>query len=95
MPKYYKEVILKDNTFWLLSKNELKNSRSLMSTVNYGTKVLCMVWVLWRYAHECSLKLMSAVGTVSSCSWVLMVLKHTYECGNNSKQINGIWHQGN
>ena len=52
MPKYYKEVILKDNTFWLLSKNELKNSRSLMSTVNYGTKVLCMISPTISNYHE-------------------------------------------
>ena len=44
-----------------------------MSTVNYGTKALCMVWVSWRYAHECSLKLMSAFGAMRPCSWVLMV----------------------
>ena len=50
---------------------------ALMSTVNYGTKALCVVWVSWRYAHEYSLKLMSAVGAMRSCSWVLIV---AYEC---------------
>ena len=59
-----------------------------MSTVNYGTKALCVVLVSWRYAHECSLKLRSAVGAMRPCSWVLMVayecswmLISTHECG--------------
>ena len=59
-----------------------------MSTVNYGTKALCMVWVSWRYAHEYSLKLMSAVDAMTPCSWVHMVayecswmLISTHECG--------------
>ena len=61
---------------------------ALMSTVFYGTKALCVVWVSWRYAHECSWKLMSAVGAMRPCSWVLMVscecswmLISTHECG--------------
>ena len=52
MPKYYKEVILNDNTFWLLSKNELKNSRSLRSTQEH-------TWaVMGPYKHSWALLIM-------------------------------------
>ena len=66
--------------------NPHKHFLALLSIDDYGCKVL---WVLkdpWRQNHECLLALMSAVGAMVPCSWVLMV---AYECSWGLMNVQG------
>ena len=57
---------------------------TLISTDKYGAKALWVEKAPWRQAHKCSLVLMSTVGTIAPCSWVLMA---TYKCSWMRKNI--------
>ena len=54
-----------------------EKNTALMSTYKYGTNALWGLMVPWHQAHECSLALMSAVGTMVPRWWVLTA---TYKC---------------
>ena len=58
-------------------KSTHEQSWALVSTDMYGAKALWVGMAPWHQAHKCSLLLMSAVGAMVPCSWVLMA---TYEC---------------
>ena len=57
---------------------------TLISTDKYGAKALLVLKAPWRQAHKCSLVLMSVVGAIAPCSWVLMA---TYMCSWMLKNI--------
>ena len=72
-------------------KNTHKPSWALMSTVQNGANAL---EVVCHYAYVCSLALMSAIGDMGTCKWVLMVacewscmLISTHECGHMSPWV--------
>ena len=42
------------------------------SIYDYGIKMLSVLKDQWRHNHACLLALMSVVGAIVSCSWMLM-----------------------
>ena len=93
--------------YWIKNLNTQGNSAilrstqehlwALMGTDKYCAKALWVVMVPWCQAHQCSLEVMSAIGTMAwhharECSWLLI---SAHECSwmlNSSHEHTWEWH---